>query len=107
VDAILTQIDRLQRRRVLDAELRRAKRSFRGRLWLGLEDTNAVAGWYGAQVLQEVEVVEPEEAAELIDAVTADDLRRVAREYLRPERARLAAVGPVAHLGLESQLLGA
>lgn len=105
--AIFQEVDRLQRRRVSDDELRKAKQYLRGRLWLGLEDTYAVAHWFGAQEILEHDVVTPAEAADATDAVSAADLLRVARTYLQPELSRLAAVGPVSDLALEARLEGA
>lgn len=107
VPAILTEVERVAGRRVGAAELERAKSAMRGKLWLGLEDTYSVAAWYGAQDLLRERVTTPEEAAEAIAAVTADDVLRVARTYLRPGEARAAVVGPVRELGVDRYLLGA
>lgn len=107
LEHILREIERLQRRRVSDGELQRAKQYFRGRLWLGLEDTHALASWFGAQEMLQDEVILPETVVDLVDGVTGDDLLRVARTYLQPSSARMAAVGPVTGLGLETRLAGA
>lgn len=104
VDAILREVERLQRRRVAETELRKAQQYFRGRLVLGLEDTSAVANWFGAQEMLHHEVQTPEDVAAAIEAVTADDLRRVAQTYLQPHLARLAAIGPSAPGSLEAKL---
>ncbi|MDZ7728619.1 MAG: pitrilysin family protein [Dehalococcoidia bacterium] len=84
--------------RVLDgipeAELEKARQMARGRIQLRMEDTRAVAGWQGAQELLLGRILTVDEVVERLEAVTLDDLRRVARDYLQPERATLAAVGP-------------
>lgn len=98
LDCCVAEIDRLDRRRVRDVELTRAKQFFSGRLWLALEDTNAVAGWYGSQEVLQDRVMLPEEAIAAVDSVDADDVRRVARTYLRIESMRVAAVGPISTL---------
>jgi predicted Zn-dependent peptidase len=95
VESVLFEVERLRRRRVTIAELSKARQYYRGRLWLGLEDTHSVASWFGAQELLEEQVVTPESAASAIEAVTADDVLRVARAYLDPSRLRIAAVGAV------------
>jgi predicted Zn-dependent peptidase len=92
------EIERLERRRVHDHELRKAKQLFSGRLWLGLEDSNAVAGWFGSQEMLQDRVITPEEAIAAVDSVDADDIRRAARAYLHPDLMRVAAVGPTAML---------
>lgn len=94
LECCVTEIDRLERRRVLDRELQKAKQFFSGRLWLALEDTNAVAGWFGSQEILQDRVIMPEEAIAAVEEVGADDVRRVARTYLRPDLMRVAAVGP-------------
>ena len=104
LDGILREIDRLQRRRVPDSELQRAKQYYRGRLSLGLEDSHAVASWFGSQEMLQHEVVTPEAAADAVCHVTSDDLLRVARTYLTLNRVRFAAVGPVARSALEARL---
>jgi predicted Zn-dependent peptidase len=98
LECCVAEIDRLERRRVLDRELQKAKQFFSGRLWLALEDTNAVAGWFGSQEILQDRVVMPEEAIAAVDGVDADDVRRVARTFLRPDLMRVAAVGPTSKL---------
>lgn len=94
LECCVTEIERLSRRRVQDRELRKAQQFFSGRLWLALEDSNAVAGWFGAQEILQDRVIMPEEAITAVNGVDADDIRRVARTYLHPDLMRVAAVGP-------------
>jgi predicted Zn-dependent peptidase len=98
LECCMAEIDRLERRRVFDRELQKAKQFFSGRLWLALEDTNAVAGWFGSQEVLQDRVIMPEEAIKAVEGVDADDVRRVARTYLRPDLMRVAAVGPTSIL---------
>jgi len=104
---IAHEIERLRTRRVSALELARAKQYYRGRLWLDLEDTFAVASWFGAQEILQHEVASPEQVMEDIARVTADDILRVARGYLQPECARLAAIGPVGPSYVKSWAQGA
>jgi predicted Zn-dependent peptidase len=104
LDAILREIDRVRARGIMTSELARAQQFFRGRLALGLEDTHSVASWFGAQEMLQHEVITPEQAAAAVDAISAADVRRVARTYLRPEAARLTAIGPESGLRLEELL---
>jgi predicted Zn-dependent peptidase len=94
VDGMVHELDRMRRRGITADELERAKSYYAGRLWLGMEDSSNVASWFGGQEILHHEVVTPADAIASIRAVTLDDVRRVARMYLRPETARLAAVGP-------------
>jgi predicted Zn-dependent peptidase len=53
-----------------------------------------VAGWLGAQELLLGRVLTVDEVLARIEAVTVDDIRRIAGELLAPQRGVLAAVGP-------------
>jgi predicted Zn-dependent peptidase len=92
--ATLEQLDRLRRRVVTAAELDRAKEYTKGRVLLGLETPAANAGWVGSQVVQGLEVVTPEEWIAALDAVTVEDVRRVARRLFSGGAPHLALVGP-------------
>lgn len=93
LSAIAAQLARL-RDDVPEEELARAQELARGRLLLRLEDTRAVSDWHGAQELLAGRVRTVDEVAELIDAVTVADLRRVADQLLVSDQLNLAVVGP-------------
>lgn len=76
------------------SEFDKARQMARGRIQLRMEDTRAVAGWQGSQLLLRDEVLSVDEVVAALDRVTVDDIRRVGSTYLRPELATLAAVGP-------------
>jgi predicted Zn-dependent peptidase len=93
-EAVLDQVDRVAREGIPSAELQKARAMARGRLQLRMEDTRAVAGWWGSQLLLLEQPLSVDEAVARIDAITADDLVRVAGQMLVRSRARLAVVGP-------------
>ncbi len=103
--AILEQLDRTRRRAVTQAELERGKEYSKGRLLLSLETPAANAGWIGAQIVQGVEVMTPEQWIAALDAVTADDVRRVARRLFDGAAPHLALVGPFEDAGRFTPLL--
>jgi len=76
------------------SEFDKARQMARGRIQLRMEDTRAVAGWQGSQLLLRDEVLSVDDVVAALDRVTLDDIRRVGSAYLRPELATLAAVGP-------------
>jgi predicted Zn-dependent peptidase len=94
VRAILEQLDRITTDRVRPDELDRARAYTRGRLELRMEDSGAVAGWIGTGETLLPAILTVEEVIERLEAVTADDLLRVAARYLAPSNARLAVLGP-------------
>lgn len=94
LSAVLDQLRRL-REEPPDAEtLRIAKEYTKGRLILGLEDTMAVAGWFGRQTVLGGKVLAVEEVVQRIEAITAEGVQRVASDLLHTSGASLAVVGP-------------
>src|SRR6059058_5105945 len=96
--AIMREVERLRDEIVPDIEIERVRDFAKGRLELRLEDTRGVSGWLAGQELFLGRVRSVEEVSAIIDGVTPADIQRVAREYLRPELAYLAAIGPRASL---------
>jgi predicted Zn-dependent peptidase len=94
VRAIGDQLDRISSDTVARSELDRARAYTRGRLELRMEDSGAVAGWLGMGEALLPRILTVDEVIERLDAVTVDDLLRVAQRYLAPGRARLAVLGP-------------
>ena len=96
--AIMREVERLRDELVPDVEIERVRDFAKGRLELRLEDTRGVSGWLAGQELFLGRVRSVEEVCAIIDGVTPADMQRVAREYLRPELAYVAAIGPRASL---------
>ncbi len=94
IHAIVGELAKL-RNGVGSEELTRAKELSKGRLDLRLEDTQSAAMWYSYQQLLNGEVLSVEEVCARIDAVTSDDIARVACQLLSSSRLNLAVVGPV------------
>jgi predicted Zn-dependent peptidase len=92
--AILEQLERVVQEPVSPAELDRARAYTRGRLELRMEETGAVAAWLGSGESLLPRILTVDEVIERLEAVTVDDLLRVARTYARPDLARLAVLGP-------------
>jgi predicted Zn-dependent peptidase len=96
--AIMREVERLRDEVVPDVEIERVRDFAKGRLELRLEDTRGVSGWLAGQELFLDRIRSVEEVAAIIDGVTTADIQRVARLYLRPELAYVAAIGPRASL---------
>ena len=94
VRVIVEEVSRLQAEGPASDELTKARELSKGRLLLRMEDTRAVSGWLGGQELLLSEVRTIDQAVAEMEAVTLEDLQRVARELLRPAEMRLAVVGP-------------
>jgi len=76
------------------AELDKGKSMAQGRIQLRMEDTRSVAGWLGSQELLLGRIETVDEVVAQIQAVTLDDVMRVAKSVLDPSKVTLAAVGP-------------
>lgn len=81
-------------RKVEKKELDRAKELLKGHLILSLEDSRNVAGFFGTDLLIEKEIRTTEEIIKKIDAVTAEDVVRVASDLFRQDKLNLAIIGP-------------
>jgi len=92
--SIVDQVSRLKEQ-ISEAELGKAKEIAKGRLLLSLESSRNVAAWLGAQELLTSRILTTDEVISLVEAVTIEDLKRVAQQLLTSEKLNLAIVGPV------------
>jgi predicted Zn-dependent peptidase len=94
IRAILAELARMRDESVPPDELQRAREYNKGRMALRLEDTHSVAAWLGGQELLRGHIQTLDEVLARFDAVTAEDVRRVAGRLFRGDRLRLALIGP-------------
>jgi predicted Zn-dependent peptidase len=95
VRAVIAEMENLCDHELSDEELARAKEFTKGRLRLELESTSGVSFWLAYQELLMGSIKTIDEDVELVDAVTAGDIRRVATEVLRSPM-QMAVIGPFA-----------
>ena len=91
---ILDEYRKIAAERVSDEELSRAKEYIKGGLAMGLEGSDDVVEYLVSQEVMKDEVVLPEEKVKRIDAVTVDDVLRVAKDIFTDAKLNLAVVGP-------------
>ena len=91
---ILGEVEKVKRSGVTPRELKEAKDNFRGRILLRLEESSNRADWYARQELLLGKAKTPEERMKEIDAVTAAEVKAVAREVLDLSKMAVAAIGP-------------
>ena len=94
VAAAIGEVTRMREELVPDIELERVRDFAKGRMELRLEDTRGVSSWLAGQEMFLDRIRTVEEVCAIIDSIGPEDIRRVAKRYLRPELAYLAAVGP-------------
>ncbi len=90
--AVFTDLLR-EKAKIGSKELARAKEYLRGKTLLSLEGSNSVAQFFGIRKLLRNEMISVEDALKNMDAVTIDDLERVAAEIVRDGELRLAIIG--------------
>lgn len=78
-----------------EGELSKARELTKGRLLLRMEDTRDVAGWTGGQEILTKKILTVDQVTKKIDAVTAEEIKKLAEELLIGQNLRLAVVGPV------------
>ncbi|MFH1094187.1 MAG: pitrilysin family protein [Candidatus Omnitrophota bacterium] len=76
-------------------ELARAKDYFSGQMLMSLDDTLDRMVWIGEKLINKRKVLHPDEIIKCIEAVTPDDLMRVANLIFKKGLFNLSVVGPV------------
>ena len=93
---IVDEFSRLQRERVNERELADAKAYLTGSFPLTIETPNAIAMQILNVLFYGLPVQELQSFRERVNAVTPDDIQRVARLYLKPDRLSVVLVGNAA-----------
>jgi predicted Zn-dependent peptidase len=94
VKVIAEQLDIIREEPVGEEELHRTREQLKSSTILALESTAARMTRIGRSLITNAELLTPEEIAARIDAVTAEDLQRLANDHLKLENMYLSAVGP-------------
>jgi predicted Zn-dependent peptidase len=94
ISAIVSELARLCNELVPNDELERIKAYVCGGVLLGLEGTQQVASWLGSQECLYKRIRDVDEVIANINAVSAQDIQRVAQVCFAPEWRRLAIIGP-------------
>jgi predicted Zn-dependent peptidase len=93
--AVMVELHRMAEEPVGGGELEKARAYVKGRMVLRLESTGAVSTWLGGQELLTNRIIPIEETLAGIDAVTAEDVTRLARQTYAEQPLQLAAIGPI------------
>ncbi|CAN5425080.1 hypothetical protein BH23ACI1_BH23ACI1_27380 [soil metagenome] len=90
---LVDEINRLQRQRVQRRELEDAQAYLTGSYPLTIETPGAIATQILNAVVYGLDLKELETYRERVNAITPDDIQRVARQYLHPDRLSIVLVG--------------
>ena len=95
-EALRTTVDefaRIQRERVFDGELEGAQAFMAGSFPLSIENPDAIATQVLNQLFYELPLEELQTYRERVTAVTADDIQRVSKTWIKPDRLAIVLVG--------------
>jgi zinc protease len=90
---MVDEISRLQRQRVQSRELEDAQAYLTGSFPLTIETPGAIALQVLNAVFYGLDLTELQTYRERVNAITPDDIQRVARQYLHPDRLSIVLVG--------------
>jgi len=94
IESIVVEINRLTSELVTEDELAENKANFIGRLPLSLENNEGVAGSILNMETYNLGLDYLHRYADVINAVTREDLLRTAQQYMRPDAYALGVAGP-------------
>ncbi len=105
LQAVLVEFETLKQELVSQDELTKVKEHMIGMLYLGLESSDDLAEYYGMQEVMRREIKTPKEKEKIIRAVTAEDVRTMARKIFVEKNLNLALIGPIKDKEILQQIL--
>jgi predicted Zn-dependent peptidase len=105
LDATLEEMRKIKREGATEDELSSAKLHLKGSILLSLESTTSRMSGIARQEYYFGRQFGPDEIIEHIDAVTLDDIQRVAESIVDPESLSLTMLGNVKKTGITAELL--
>ena len=106
IELVLAEFCELKSNPISQEELQRAKDYLKGSLLLSLESSTSRMGNVARQEMYFGRYISQDEIARSVDAVTAEQVLAVAREFFRPERLAITVLGPINGLKLSRADLG-
>ncbi|MBI5529973.1 MAG: insulinase family protein [Candidatus Doudnabacteria bacterium] len=94
IQTILQVLEFAAKTKVGKEELNKAKEYIKGKTALALEDNQVRLDWFLERQAFYPKVLTPKEALKKIDAVTADDIQKLAKELFNKKKMTLAIIGP-------------
>jgi predicted Zn-dependent peptidase len=95
VQAVLKEMSHLANDPVPEFELQKAKDYMIGNMYLGLEASDDLAEYYGIQDVFSVPILTPQELAEKIQKVTAEEIQNLAGQIMKDEGLNMAIIGNI------------
>ena len=106
VETVAAELRTIAGEAVPEEELRKAKSFSKGRFALQIESPHGLIMFGLRREVLEGQAPEPDEVVAGIEAVTAEDVQRVAQDLIADDTLRLAVIGPFEDADRFEQLLG-
>lgn len=94
ISVILAELKRISEEIVGEEEIKKAKEYLKGKTALALEDNQTRLDWILEQAAFKKQIRTPEEAFARVDAVTAKQVKDVARELFQKNKMSMVVLGP-------------
>ena len=94
IKAVMVELKKIKSEGVGEKEIRKAKDFMIGNLSLDLEGSDDYANYYGFQEVLRESVLVPAEHIKKIEAVTAEQIKRVAEDIFKEKGLNLSLIGP-------------
>jgi len=94
IETILKEYKKISQQKISPAELKKAKDYIKGTSLIGMESSDEQASFYALQELLTNKILTLEQKFAKIDAVTVNDIQRVAKDIFKTEKLNLALIGP-------------
>lgn len=94
IQTILQEYRKIAQKKVSQAELQKAKDYIKGTSLISMESSNQQASFYCMQELLTNQILTLEQKLAKINAVTVNDIQRVAQDIFQPAKLNLALIGP-------------
>ncbi|MBO0800890.1 MAG: insulinase family protein [Blastocatellia bacterium] len=105
VAATMAELSRIKSEPVEEEELERNKDQLKSSLMLNLESTSSRMSSLAQQEMTHGCFASPDEIIAQVDAVTADDVRRVANEIFKPEEIAITVLGDLDGFSIDRKLI--
>lgn len=94
MDRIFEEVEDLKTNGPTDEEMERTASHLKGRILLRMEDSSNRAEWYAHEALFSQDVVSPQTFIEQIEAVTKQDVQKLAAELFDRTKMSMSYIGP-------------
>jgi len=95
VQGVLEEMKRIRDEKIPLDEIKKAKDYLIGRMYLNLESSDSLAGFYGSQEIMREKIKTPQEIEKKILAITPESIQKLARQIFITKNLNMAVVGNV------------